>query len=118
MNKLEEKLNVANLSLNGGTKGDIYQFEGEDYKKKNELSHNFVKLSYAIGNREHKKIREDVGNRIKTIKTRHRDGWKLLAGGGYLHQFYDAATLDYLDEKEKLWKEYLQKLEEKNNNPN
>ena len=118
LKSLEEKLNVANLSLNGGTKGDIYQFEGEDYKKKNELSHNFVKLSYAIGNREHKKIREDVGNRIKTIKTRHRDGWKLLAGGGYLHQFFDAATLDYLDEKEKLWKEYLQKLEEKNNKEN
>ena len=118
LKSLEEKLNVANLSLNAGTKGDIYQFEGEDYKKKNELSHNFVKLSYAIGNREHKKIREDVGNRIKTIKTRHRDGWKLLAGGGYLHQFYDAATLDYLDEKEKLWKEYLQKLEEKNNKEN
>ena len=118
LKSLEEKLNVANLSLNAGTKGDIYQFEGEDYKKKNELSHNFVKLSYAIGNREHKKIREDVGNKIKTIKNRHRDGWKLLAGGGYLHQFYDAATLDYLDEKEKLWKEYLQKLEEKNNKEN
>ena len=118
LKSLEEKLNVANLSLNAGTKGDIYHFEGEDYKKKNELSHNFVKLSYAIGNREHKKIREDVGNRIKTIKNRHRDGWKLLAGGGYLHQFYDAETLDYLDEKEKLWKEYLQKLEEKNNKEN
>ena len=118
LKSLEEKLNVANLSLNGGTKGDIYQFEGEDYKKKNELSNNFVKLSYAIGNREHKKIREDFGPRIKTVKNRHRDGWKLLAGGGYIHQFYDSATLDYLDEKEKLWKEYLQKLEERKNKEN
>ena len=108
---------MANLSLNTGNK-DIYQFEGEDYKKKNELSNNFIKLSYAIGNREHKKIRDDVGNKIKTIKTRHRDGWKLLAGGGYIHQFFDANTLDYLDEKEKLWKEYLQKLEDKKNKEN
>ena len=117
LKSIEEKLNVANLSLNAGNK-DIYQFEGEDYKKKNELSDNFIKLSYAIGNREHKKIREDVGNKIKTIKTRHRDGWKLLAGGGYIHQFYDANTLDYLDEKEKLWKEYLQKLQDKKNKEN
>ena len=118
LKSLEEKLNVANLSLNAGTKGDIYQFEGEDYKKKNELSHNFVKLSYAIGNREHKKLREDFCNRIKTVKNRHREGWKVLAGGGYIHQFFDAATLDYLDEKEKLWKEYLQKLEDKKNKEN
>ena len=117
LKSIEEKLNVANLSLNTGNK-DIYQFEGEDYKKKNELSNNFIKLSYAIGNREHKKIRDDVGNKIKTIKTRHRDGWKLLAGGGYIHQFFDANTLDYLDEKEKLWKEYLQKLEDKKNKEN
>jgi len=115
LKSIEEKLNVANLSLNTGNKQDIYQFEGEDYKKKIELSDNFIKLSYAIGNREHKKIREDVGNKIKTIKTRHRDGWKSLAGGGYSHQFFDAETLDYLDEKEKLWKEYLQKMEEKKN---
>ena len=118
LKSIEEKLNVSNLSLNTGNKGDIYHFEGEDYKKKNELSDNFIKLSYAIGNREHKKIREDVGNKIKTIKTRHRDGWKLLAGGGYTHQFFDANTLDYLDEKEKLWKEYLQKLEDKKNKEN
>ena len=118
LKSLEEKLNVANLSLNAGTKGDIYQFEGEDYKKKNELSHNFVKLSYAIGNREHKKLREDFCNKIKTVKNRHREGWKILAGGGYIHQFFDAATLDYLDEKEKLWKEYLQKLEDKKNKEN
>ena len=118
LKSIEEKLNVANLSLNNANKGDIYQFEGEDYKKKNELSDNFIKLSYAIGNREHKKIREDVGNKIKTIKTRHRDGWKLLAGGGYIHQFFDSSTLDYLDEKEKLWKEYLQKLEDKKNKEN
>ena len=117
LKSIEEKLNVANLSLNTGNK-DIYQFEGEDYKKKNELSDNFIKLSYAIGNREHKKIREDVGNKIKTIKARHRDGWKLLAGGGYIHQFFDSSTLDYLDEKEKLWKEYLQKLEEKKSKEN
>jgi SWI/SNF-related matrix-associated actin-dependent regulator of chromatin subfamily A member 5 len=115
LKSIEEKLNVANLSLNSGNKGDIYQFEGEDYKKKNELSDNFIKLSYAIGNREHKKIREDIGNKIKTIKNRHRVGWKLLAGGGYNHQFFDASTLDYLDEKEKLWKEYLQKLEDRKN---
>ena len=118
LKSIEEKLNVANLSLNTGNKQDIYQFEGEDYKKKSELSDNFIKLSYAIGNREHKKIREDVGNKIKTIKTRHRDGWKSLAGGGYIHQFFDAETLDYLDEKEKLWKEYLQKIEEKKNKEN
>ena len=118
LKSLEEKLNVANLSLNAGTKGDIYQFEGEDYKKKTELIDGFKKLYNAIGNREHKKIREDVGNKIKSIKTRHRDGWKLLAGGGYPHQFFDAATLDYLDEKEKLWKEYLQKLEERKENEN
>ena len=118
LKSIEEKLNVANLSLNTGNKGDIYQFEGEDYKKKNELSDNFIKISYAIGNREHKKIREDIGNKIKTIKARHRDGWKLLAGGGYIHQFFDSKTLDYLDEKEKLWKEYLQKLEDKKNKEN
>ena len=113
LKSLEEKLNVANLSLNSGCK-DIYKFEGEDYKKKNEISDNFIKLSFAIGNREHKKIREDIG-KVKTIKARHRDGWKLLAGGGYIHQFFDAETLDYLNEKEKLWKEYLLKLEEKKN---
>ena len=55
---------------------------------------------------------------IEENKTRHRDGWKLLAGGGYIHQFFDSNTLDYLDEKEKLWKEYLQKLEDKKNKEN
>jgi len=34
-------------------------------------------------------------------------GWRLKAGGGYSHQFYDTEALDELDEKESLWKSYL-----------
>ena len=115
LKSLEEKLNVANLSLNSTSKGDIYQFEGEDYKKKNEVSKNFIKLTHVIGNREHKKIHENIGgNKNKLTKSRHLEGWKLQAGGGYLHQFYDNATLDYLDEKEKEWTNYLNS-DDKNN---
>ena len=71
-----------------------------------------LKLTNAIGNREHKKLRDDA-KKIKYIKKNHLTGWRAKAGGGYIHQFYDADTLDYLDEKEKLWKEYLKNIRRK-----
>ncbi len=115
LKSIEEKMNVNNLALSAASKGDIYQFDGEDYKKKCETSVNFIKLSNYIGNREHKKLRDDP-KKIKYIKKNHLTGWRAKAGGGYIHQFYDVDTLDYLDEKEKLWKEYLKSKEEKKEN--
>ena len=115
LKSIEEKMNVNNLALSAASKGDIYQFDGEDYKKKCETSVNFIKLSNYIGNREHKKLRDDP-KKIKYIKKIHLTGWRAKAGGGYIHQFYDVDTLDYLDEKEKLWKEYLKSKEEKKEN--
>ena len=112
---LEEKLSINNLSLSTGNKSDIYQFEGEDYKKKSkEQTNNFVSLSFALGQRERKTIHGNltsVPKKTKFVRPRHLEGWYAKAGGGYIHQFYDRETLDYLDEKEKNWKEYL-KLKE------
>jgi hypothetical protein len=67
---LEEKLNINNLSLNSDNK-DIYQFEGEDYKKRyfqNESSsampiiHN---ISLSIGQRERKLINGNLEEKSK-----------------------------------------------------
>ncbi|MCQ2817040.1 MAG: SNF2-related protein [archaeon] len=117
---IEEKLSINDLSLSNNTKGDIYQFEGEDYKKKiEEQQHtNFVALSTALGQRERKFLHAELiqHKKPKFIKTVKRlTGWRAKAGGGYMHQFYDYETLDYLDEKEKLWKEYLENKTKKEN---
>jgi hypothetical protein len=34
-------------------------------------------------------------------------GWRLLANGGYDHQFHDIGALDDLDKKETDWQNYL-----------
>ena len=33
-------------------------------------------------------------------------GWRAIANGGYDHQFFDAAKLDSLEEKENAWLAY------------
>jgi len=33
-------------------------------------------------------------------------GWRLMANGGYDHQFLNVEKLDILDEKERKWKKY------------
>ena len=45
-------------------------------------------------------------------------GWRLKNGGGYSHQFFDNATLDYLEEKEQIWNSYLQSKENNIENVN
>ena len=115
LKSIEDRININNLSFQAASKGDIYQFEGENYKTKNETSDNFIKISNSIGNRIHKKLRDDA-KKIKYIKKNHLTGWRAKAGGGYIHQFYDVDTLDYLDEKERLWKDYLKNKEEKKEN--
>lgn len=115
LKSLEEKLSINNLSLSTGNKSDIYQFDGEDYKKKSkEQTNNFVNLSFALGQRERKTIHGNITampKKSKFIRPRHLEGWYAQAGGGYIHQFYDRETLDYLDEKENKWKEYLKQKE-------
>jgi hypothetical protein len=64
LKNIEEKLNINNLSLTSDSK-DIYQFEGEDYKKKmnedtNTNSHMFVNLSFSLGQRERKVINSNL----------------------------------------------------------
>jgi uncharacterized short protein YbdD (DUF466 family) len=44
-------------------------------------------------------------------KPKLQSGWRLKVGGGYNHQFFDNENLDYLEEKENLWKEYQKKIE-------
>ena len=119
LKSIEEKMKINNLALSQASKGNIYQFDGENYKNKNENSENLIKIYNSIGSREHKKLHENVGQKkIKYIKKNNVTGWRAKAGGGYLHQFYDFETLDYLDEKEKNWKEYLKSKEEENKSEN
>lgn len=115
---LEEKININNLSLNAGNKDNIYEFDGQDYRKKNDDSQNqintFVSIADALGVRERKIIHNNLimgPKKPKLSRTKHLEGWYAKAGGGYIHQFYDRESLDYLDEKEKKYKEYL-KLKE------
>lgn len=67
---LEEKLSINNLSLSTDNK-DIYQFEGEDYKKKyfQEESANSLpilqKISLSIGQRERKLINGNLEEKAK-----------------------------------------------------
>lgn len=63
LKNIEEKLNINNLALNTDSK-DIYQFEGEDYKKKyNEETSNaqmFVNFTFSLGQRERKVINSNL----------------------------------------------------------
>ncbi len=67
---LEEKLSINNLSLNCDNK-DIYQFEGENYKKTffQEESANSLpilhNISLSIGQRERKLINENLEEKGK-----------------------------------------------------
>jgi SWI/SNF-related matrix-associated actin-dependent regulator of chromatin subfamily A member 5 len=119
LKSIEEKLNINNLSLNANSK-NIYQFEGEDYKKRSNEEVNsaqmFVSLSYSLGQRERKLINSNLEvKKCEFKKQKSHTGWRAKIGGGYLHQFYDHATLDYLDEKENLWKDYFKRKEDGDN---
>jgi hypothetical protein len=46
-------------------------------------------------------------SKTETKRPKQLTGWRLKAGGGYSHQFYDTEALDELDEKESFWKSYL-----------
>ncbi len=68
LKSLEEKLNINNLSLSSDSK-DIYQFEGEDYKKKqNEENTNgqlLVNFTLSFGQRERKLINSNLEEKSK-----------------------------------------------------
>lgn len=117
---MEEKLNINNLSLNTDNK-DIYQFEGEDYKKKyfQDESSNALpilqNMSLSIGQRERKLINgnlEDKSKKLESKRPRILAGWRAKVGGGYSHQFWEVDELDSLDEKENAWKDYQKRKEE------
>ena len=50
LKSIEDRININNLSFQAASKGDIYQFEGENYKTKNETSDNFIFLSFIFIN--------------------------------------------------------------------
>ena len=106
---LEEKLSINNLSLNANNK-DIYDFEDKNYKNYTEENGGFVdKLHEEIGQRERKLINDKLfnGRKQESKKQKALTGWKAKAGGGYSHQFFDVAALEVLDEKERVWENYL-----------
>ena len=74
-----------------------------------------VGLAISLGQRERKLINGNLEERSKMKeykKPKQLTGWKAKAGGGFYHQFYDQTTLDYLDEKEKEWKDHVKLKEE------
>lgn len=44
-------------------------------------------------------------------------GWRLMANGGYDHQFLNVEKLDILDEKERKWKKYQEDASEFDSKP-
>lgn len=113
LKSLEDKMNITNLSL-VSTSNDIYQFEGEDYKKYTALENNFINVS-NFGSRERKFIYQNFVNstngEILKRKPRVLTGWRAKANGGYDHQLFKKNKLDELDDKERKWNDYLSQLE-------
>lgn len=114
LKKLEEKLNISNLSLSSNPNA-IYQFEGEDYKNYTSIENNFIATSFGV--RERKFVYNDpsiLSNTTKYRKPRILQGWRAKVNGGYDHQFFNVKQLDSLDEKEKRWNDYLEKIQKLN----
>lgn len=66
---IEEKLNINNLSLSSDNK-DIYQFEGEDYKKRyfgeeDGMNSTNILLNFSVGQRERKLINSNLEEKSK-----------------------------------------------------
>ena len=117
---LEEKLSINNLSLASDSK-DIYNFEGENFKKYLQInSESFVNFSNSIGQRERKMLGSNNENQTHTVKAVRKPkavltGWRAKANGGYDFQFYPIEELEYLDLKEKSWNDYLKSIENEEN---
>lgn len=116
LKKLEDKISINNLSLSSDSK-DIYQFDGEDFKKyKESTENNFVNISINLGQRERKVLNAALDPQFKVKEIRKPKivtGWRAMpnVNGGYEHQFYPVEELDELDDKEKAWNEYLERVE-------
>ena len=55
---------------------------------------------------------DDEYDKVPRQKREKRTGWRLVANGGYDHQFFDSNVLDKLEAKEIAWKEYCKRCEE------
>lgn len=121
--KIEDKFNLNSVSLTGDDPAEaskqskLYTFEGQDYKKdgdKNPLS-DFIDIgprrerptqNYNIDS--YYKNALDIKDKKPTEphikKVVH--GWR-ASNRGHDHQFFKGEVLDFLDEKEKVWLEYL-----------
>lgn len=114
LRSLEDKMNITNLSLFTNNK-DIYKFEGENYK--NFLGDNNINnlVINSIGQRERKYLYTNLDNinnenneNANKRKPKTLTGWRSkVNNGGFDHQFFNVEELDKLDNKEKLWNEYL-----------
>eukprot|EP00340_Litonotus_pictus_P005588 CAMPEP_0170515282 /NCGR_PEP_ID=MMETSP0209-20121228/1721_1 /TAXON_ID=665100 ORGANISM="Litonotus pictus, Strain P1" /NCGR_SAMPLE_ID=MMETSP0209 /ASSEMBLY_ACC=CAM_ASM_000301 /LENGTH=1089 /DNA_ID=CAMNT_0010799683 /DNA_START=4 /DNA_END=3273 /DNA_ORIENTATION=+ len=113
LKSLEDKMNITNLSLISNP-NDIYQFEGEDYKKYTALENNFINVG-NFGARERKflytNFQGNQENLLKLRKPRVLTGWRANANGGYDHQLFNRERLDKLDMKEQTWNDYLEQIQ-------
>jgi len=124
LSKIEEKFNLNNVSLTGEDEKytNLYEFEGEDYKKnKNQAANIKVQDDFIeIGQRERKiqnydvekYYREALNIPTSTKEKKKLKGWKAIANGGFDHQFFDNDKLDELDEKEANWLDFTKNEEE------
>ena len=79
-------------------------------------------MGIDIGQRERKLINGnlEVGTKVNREfkRTKILSAWRLKNGGGYTHQFFDNAKLDRLEQKEKKWDAYLEKLQKEKDREN
>ena len=94
---------------------NLYEFEGEDYKKKQGIAVAPAEEFIDIGQRERRVQSYDVEKYYRdalNIATSSKEkkklrGWRLVANGGYDHQFFENDKLDELEEKEQNYAEFL-----------
>ena len=107
---IDRIINANNTNIDEDIPG-MYYFEGEDYKQKQKLD--IGGLGFIQTSRERKRggiydidqyYREAFNVPVKDKK--RLKGWRILANGGYDHQFFNNDRLDELDAKLIKHKEY------------
>lgn len=119
LSDLEHKYDLGSFTINSKHDHNMYMFDGENYygKKKDEelLTEDKIEI-IDFGARERKPQSYDINKYYRealnipsiTKEKKKLVGWRQQANGGYEHQFFNAARLDLLDQKEQAWKTFLE----------